>query len=429
MKFTAAGDVLIQRRIPEGFEGIDEIAPFICRGDARFFNLETTLHYEGECYASQFSGGTYVRTDPEMLDDVLKFGFNMTSFNNNHTMDFSYEGMLRTLEEVNCRGLVNSGVGENLAQASAPQYLDTVNGRVALIGVNSYFEPCMMAGNAGQRVPGRPGINGVRIEERIEVTAEQLQFIRQLSDLTGVNDTQKIHRAQGYKAELADNVAEFGDLQFVVGEKPRQVKTLNEEDMTRIVKSIEEAKFQADYVLVSIHTHHLVGDREENVPQFMVDFAHRCIDAGAHAILGHGPHLLRPIEVYKDCPIFYSLGDFVLELYSVAFGPEDFYNKQGMDSRSTIHDLLKKRSKGFTIGLMEDERMLTAVVPYWETEGTKLKSLTLMPVTLTDKSNKSRHGLPRKAPAEKIAAYLGEMSAPYGTKLSVTDDGLIKCEW
>ena len=47
MKFTAAGDVLIQRRIPEGFEGIDEIAPFICRGDARFFNLETTLHYEG----------------------------------------------------------------------------------------------------------------------------------------------------------------------------------------------------------------------------------------------------------------------------------------------------------------------------------------------------------------------------------------------
>lgn len=113
----------------------------------------------------------------------------------------------------------------------------------------------------------------------------------------------------------------------------------------------------------------------------------------------------------------------------MAFGPEDFYNKQGLDSRSTIHELLEKRSKGFTIGLMEDERMLTAVVPYWETEGTKLKSLTLMPVTLTDKSSKARHGLPRKAPAEKIAAYLGEMSAPYGTKLSVTDDGLIKCEW
>lgn len=429
MKFTAAGDVLIQRRIPEGFEGIEELAPFICQADARFFNLETTLHYEGECYASQFSGGTYVRTDPEMLDDVLKFGFNMTTCNNNHIMDFSYEGMLRTVEEINCRGLVHSGVGENLAQASAPRYLETPNGRVALISVNSFFEPCMMAGQAGQRVPGRPGINGLRLEEHIEVTQEQLEFIRQLSRQTGVNDTQRIHRAQGYKPELADDVAEFGALRFVVGEKPRQVKKLNETDMARIEKAIEEAKFQADHVLISIHTHHLTGDKEENVPQFMEDFAHRCIDAGANAILGHGPHLLRPIEVYKDCPIFYSLGDFVLELYSVEFGPEDFYEKQGLVSRDTMYELLKKRSKDFTIGLMEDQRMLTAVVPCWETEGTKLKSMTLMPVTLTDKTNKSRHGLPRKAPAEPIAAYLGQMSAPYGTKFSVTEDGLIQCRW
>ena len=78
---------------------------------------------------------------------------------------------------------------------------------------------------------------------------------------------------------------------------------------------------------------------------------------------------------------------------------------------------------------MEDERMLTAVVPYWETEGTKLKSLTLLPVKLTDRANKSRHGLPRIAPAEEIAAYLGEMSAPYGTRCTATEDGLIKCEW
>lgn len=30
---------------------------------------------------------------------------------------------------------------------------------------------------------------------------------------------------------------------------------------------------------------------------------------GADAIVGHGPHLLQPIEVYNDKPIFYSLGD------------------------------------------------------------------------------------------------------------------------
>ena len=70
MKFTAAGDMIIQRRIYEGYEGFNELAPFIGQGDARFFNLETTLNYEGETCASQFSGGTYIRTYPEILDEI-----------------------------------------------------------------------------------------------------------------------------------------------------------------------------------------------------------------------------------------------------------------------------------------------------------------------------------------------------------------------
>ena len=58
MKFTAAGDAIIQRRIPEDFDGYDELIPYITEGDARFFNFETTLSKEGECRASQQSGGT-----------------------------------------------------------------------------------------------------------------------------------------------------------------------------------------------------------------------------------------------------------------------------------------------------------------------------------------------------------------------------------
>ena len=86
MKFTAVGDVIISRRIQEDFEGYSELAPIINEGDVKFFNLETTLNKKGECYASQASGGTWLRTNPEVLDDVKKFGFNVTSFNNNHAM-------------------------------------------------------------------------------------------------------------------------------------------------------------------------------------------------------------------------------------------------------------------------------------------------------------------------------------------------------
>ena len=66
MKFTAVGDVIIARRIHKDFEGFSELCPIIEKGDARFFNLETTIHREGECYASETSGGTYLRTDPEV---------------------------------------------------------------------------------------------------------------------------------------------------------------------------------------------------------------------------------------------------------------------------------------------------------------------------------------------------------------------------
>lgn len=37
------------------------------------------------------------------------------------------------------------------------------------------------------------------------------------------------------------------------------------------------------------------------------------IDAGADVVVGHGPHILRGIEVYKRRPIFYSLANFIFE--------------------------------------------------------------------------------------------------------------------
>jgi poly-gamma-glutamate capsule biosynthesis protein CapA/YwtB (metallophosphatase superfamily) len=40
------------------------------------------------------------------------------------------------------------------------------------------------------------------------------------------------------------------------------------------------------------------------------EFAHAMIDAGADVVLGHGPHVVRPVELYRDRFIAYSLGNF-----------------------------------------------------------------------------------------------------------------------
>ncbi len=38
--------------------------------------------------------------------------------------------------------------------------------------------------------------------------------------------------------------------------------------------------------------------------------AHLAVDCGADAVIGHHPHVIQPFEVYRGCPIFYSVGNF-----------------------------------------------------------------------------------------------------------------------
>lgn len=44
-------------------------------------------------------------------------------------------------------------------------------------------------------------------------------------------------------------------------------------------------------------------------------FAHRLIDLGADAVIGHHPHVVQDIEMYKNKPIFYSLGNLIFDQY------------------------------------------------------------------------------------------------------------------
>ena len=318
----------------------------------------------------------------------------------------------------------------NLGEASAPKYLETNEGRVALIAVNTNCRPDMMAGEQTSRVPGRPGVNGLRINSHVELPKKDLEVIKRIAKETNINASREITRSEGYLTDLPENEAEFGEMRFVEGENSRYVMTIHKKDMARVERAIYEAKLQADYIVVSIHSHQLSGDKKETPSDFLKEFAHRCIDLGANAIVGHGPHLLRPIEVYKDSPIFYSLGDFILQLYNIEVAPEEFFEKYNLSSAtSTVHNLLKTRSKDFTVGLMTDKRMFRTVIPLWEMQNKKLVSLKLMPVEAAMEGNHSEIGLPRRSDGYEICEYLNQMCEPYGTKIIRQDDGILNCVW
>lgn len=73
-------------------------------------------------------------------------------------------------------------------------------------------------------------------------------------------------------------------------------------------KSISALRSQVDVLLVSVHFG-LEGQMYPNQKQ--TDFAHAVIMAGADVVIGHHPHVLQSVEVYRGRPIFYSLGNFV----------------------------------------------------------------------------------------------------------------------
>ena len=92
-------------------------------------------------------------------------------------------------------------------------------------------------------------------------------------------------------------------------------------DIERSAAVVDSIRGLADLVVVTFHGG-AEGVRALHVPQAAESLASEprgdlrrwarvVIDAGADAVIGHGPHVLRGIEFYGGRPIVYSLGNFV----------------------------------------------------------------------------------------------------------------------
>jgi poly-gamma-glutamate synthesis protein (capsule biosynthesis protein) len=77
-----------------------------------------------------------------------------------------------------------------------------------------------------------------------------------------------------------------------------------------IRRDVAAAKTQADLVIVALHA----GWEYAGPPGALQrELAHAAVDAGAALVLGAHPHVLQGIELYKNAPIVYSLGNFVFD--------------------------------------------------------------------------------------------------------------------
>jgi poly-gamma-glutamate capsule biosynthesis protein CapA/YwtB (metallophosphatase superfamily) len=106
-------------------------------------------------------------------------------------------------------------------------------------------------------------------------------------------------------------------------------------DPRLIARDIARARRQTDLVIVSIH----MGDRYQEQPTpYERRLCHAVIDAGADAVVGHGTHIMGPIEVYHHRPILYSVGNF-------AFGSVNLFARFSLIAYLEI-DLRTRRLSG-----------------------------------------------------------------------------------
>jgi poly-gamma-glutamate synthesis protein (capsule biosynthesis protein) len=187
---------------------------------------------------------------------------------------------------------------------------------VALISTASTFPDHSRASETRGDVPARPGLNPLRFTTTTVVTREGMESLRAVA------------RSLGMRPAEGDRLSLWGR-RFVVGDTPGVRTEPLKADVDAMARVVSSAARMADYVIVTIHSHE--GGRDRTAPaDFLVAFAHAMIDAGADIFVGHGPHVVRGVELYKGKPILYSVGDFVFENETLQRFPAEAYEAQGL---------------------------------------------------------------------------------------------------
>jgi poly-gamma-glutamate synthesis protein (capsule biosynthesis protein) len=352
LSITLTGQSMIRSDIRAHAPAAVPVIASLLKGDVVFTNFETTIL---DVKKGQSPKDGRFLSPPETLESLKTFGFNLLSLSNNHAWDLKVAGIQNTLEQVKRLNLAHAGTGNTIQEAAAPGYLHTPKGTVALIGIASG-----LIEEGGAATPNRPGVNELRVS----------------------------------------------------GNKP------NPEDTQRILQSIRDARKQADIVIVYEHNH--VFDKPfrtimlEELPERLVPpdwlkkWTHAEVDAGADIIVMHGAPLLHGVEIYRERPIFFDLGNFIFQA-----PPTEL--------------------------LLDEPIVWESVVAYVDFQGKKLQSITFRPIWQnkigegqpdphdehTNNLFLQTRGLPAPATGEQaryILERLADLSRPFGTKIEVKGD-------
>ena len=257
-----------------------------------------------------------MKADPKMIEGYVEGGIDIVTLANNHTNDFGSEGLLDTIETVENNGIIQVGAGHNYEEAHSPKIIKKNNIDVAFLGYEC--TQWSFGGRARKTVPGvsKIDVSGLLPEPHVD----KLDF---------------------------ENMKE-------------DVKRANEE---------------ADFVVVSFH----FGLAPfSNLASHQPFLAKEAIDAGADIIIGHHPHRLQGIEVYKGKLICYSLGNLIFdEMHKypqTSLLVETNFSENGLEEVFLYPIFIEKSEKGLFEPKIAEEKEYKKVLKEIEKLSEDLKS-------------------------------------------------------
>jgi len=197
--------------------------------------------------------------------------------------------------------------------------------------------------------------------------------------------------------------------------------------------AVKEARRMSDWVVVSLHCHELGGAKLltaahrseiDEMADFVVDFAHRCMDAGADIFVAHGPQEPFGIELYKGRPIFYSLGTTIFQLETPQVLAEEAYARYGLGSYSGPADFADTRYQNDSVGHPADPNYWKQIIARCEFSGKKLSRIDVYPLDLGFGKPRWQRGRPVLADdklGQEIIDKVARLSARRGTEVKWAD--------
>jgi poly-gamma-glutamate synthesis protein (capsule biosynthesis protein) len=424
---------MLLKALPQ-YDDFYPITQFINKAAVRLCNLEMVLS-DDNLYASAYCGGQWIKAEKKRLQELLTFGFNCCACANNHSMDYSYDGLESTISELIKLHVPYCGIGRDLKSASQYASLvlnDASKTTISVFSITSTFHDAARAGDPNEYSLGRPGVNALRTQICYNIDKQQLETLRDIAKNTYINGERDNARNNGFLPPEPVNAFNFGGIQFTANDGEESKKSIcNPYDLNRMIQNITEARKHTDYVIVMAHSHQIKRDLWTEPDYFFEEFCRACIDAGAHAVIGSGTHQLKPIEIYKNRPIFYSLGNFIFQLHHVNTLPIDFWEKYDLDFGDSLPEAILKKNKNGTVGLELDRQNYISIIPYFEFEHDAMTALYLKPIELGFNKGNTLKGLPFEADQElshMIANHINKISEPYNTKADLYN-GIIEIGW